>query len=86
MFYISALGKLLSVKKCLDEMCGRDNELAVCRWKMIHDFEHPSVFVFEEMCLLWVSALLFQRLIRLLTVLFSFLMSFLCSHLYTGVI
>ncbi|CAB3997411.1 PREDICTED: uncharacterized protein LOC107342904 [Paramuricea clavata] len=53
---ISALGKLLSVKKCLDEMCSRDDELAVCRWKMIHDFEHPSVFVFEEMCLLWKHA------------------------------
>jgi hypothetical protein len=36
-----------------------NNELAVCHWKMIEAFEVPTVFVSEEICLLWVSAMFF---------------------------
>lgn len=55
----SAYQDLLSVRKCLDDMSRSDTDLAVLHWKMIEDFGHPTAFVFEEICLLWVGSLLY---------------------------
>ena len=44
--------------KHLDKMC-ESEELAVCHWKMIQNFEVSTVFVSEEVCLLWVRARVF---------------------------
>ena len=56
-FYSTAVQELLSVRKRLNEICKTDNKLAECHWNMISDFEHPNVFVFQELCILWVSVL-----------------------------
>jgi hypothetical protein len=50
-----------------------NNELALCHWKMIEAFEVPTVFVSEEICLLWVSAMLF---------LFHHIHSWVCALLF----
>ena len=55
MFCSPAIEELFSARKCFDEICKSDDELAESYWKMINDFEHPTVFVSEEICLLWVS-------------------------------
>ncbi|XP_028395044.1 midasin-like isoform X2 [Dendronephthya gigantea] len=52
-YEIDVFQELLSVKKCLDDICKFDDDLVSCHWKMISSFEHPATFLFEEICLLW---------------------------------
>ena len=49
----------MKLKNELDKICACNDQLAECHWKMIADFEHPNVFIFEEVCHLWVSMFIF---------------------------
>ena len=58
----------MKLKDKLNKIFACNDEVAECHWKMITDFEHPAVFVFEEVCHLWVSVL-FKLCMYLLIVL-----------------
>ena len=47
----------MKLKDKLNKICACNDQVAEYHWKKITDFEHPAVFVFEEVCHLWVSVL-----------------------------
>ncbi|XP_046844513.1 midasin-like isoform X2 [Xenia sp. Carnegie-2017] len=49
------LQKLLTVRKCLDDICHPYNELSSCHWSLMKNFHRPTAFNMKELCDLWAK-------------------------------